>query len=99
MKRLAGQPFALIGINADANKKLIAEQKKKQKVNWRSFWNGPKGFNGPIIKDWRIRFVPEVYVIDAKGVIRFKGVSGKALDKAVDSLLAELKKPAHVATF
>ncbi len=99
MKRLAGQPFALVGINAYKDKKLIAEQKKKQRVNWRSFWNGPKGLNGPIIKDWRVRFVPEVYVIDAKGVIRFKGVSGKALDKAVDSLLAELKRPANVAAF
>jgi hypothetical protein len=33
---------------------------------------------------------PTIYVLDAKGVIRHKGVRGEAMDKAVDGLLAEL---------
>jgi hypothetical protein len=31
-------------------------------------------------------------VLDAKGVIRFKGVRDKALDAAVDALLVEMQK-------
>ncbi len=97
MKRLAGKPFALIGINSDANREMIPRLKKRDKVTWRSFWNGPKGLRGPISKAWNITFWPTVYVIDHQGVIRFKNVYGKAQDVAVDSLLAELKKADRVA--
>ena len=92
MKRLAGQPFALIGVNADANKDTIKRERGRQNVNWRSFWNGPLGPNGPINKNWKVGYIPAVYVIDAKGVIRFANVYGESLDKAVESLLAETKK-------
>jgi hypothetical protein len=33
---------------------------------------------------------PTVYFLDAKGVIRYVDVRGKDLDRAVDTLLAEL---------
>ena len=35
---------------------------------------------------------PTIYVVDAKGVIRFKNVRGEAMDKAVDQLLKEMEK-------
>ena len=34
---------------------------------------------------------PTIYVLDARGVIRYKNVRGEALDQAVDALLAEMK--------
>ena len=33
-----------------------------------------------------------IYVIDAKGVIRFKNVRGEKMDAAVDKLLAEMER-------
>jgi hypothetical protein len=33
---------------------------------------------------------PTIYVIDAKGVIRFKDVHGEAMDKVVATLLEEM---------
>jgi hypothetical protein len=33
-------------------------------------------------------------VLDEKGVIRYKNVRGEAMDKAVDALMAEMKKKA-----
>ena len=33
---------------------------------------------------------PTIYVLDAKGVIRYKGLRGDELDKAVDELLKEM---------
>ncbi len=92
MKRLTGKPFALLGVNSDANKEIIPKRKKKDRVTWRSFWNGPKGMRGPISKEWGVVFWPTVYVIDPQGVIRYKNVKGKALDDAVDSLLAKLNR-------
>jgi len=62
----------------------------QEKISWRSFWNGPKGTDGPISKAWNVRSWPTIYVLDSKGVIRSKGVHEKQLDEAVDDLLAEM---------
>jgi hypothetical protein len=36
---------------------------------------------------------PTIYVLDQNGVIRYKNVREKAMDEAVDALLAKLDKP------
>ncbi len=71
---------------------MIEKLKKRDKVIWRSFWNGPAGMFGPISKAWNVTRWPTVYVIDHKGVIRHKYLKGKALDDAVDALMAEAEK-------
>ena len=47
------------------------------------------GRKGGLVADWKVSAFPTIYVLDANGVIRFKNVRGKALDLAVDTLLAE----------
>ena len=90
VKRLEGKPFALIGVNSDPDKDKLKERMTKEQITWRSFWNGPKGPDGPISHAWNVRGWPTIYVLDAKGTIRFKGVRGEAMDKAVDELLKEI---------
>jgi hypothetical protein len=92
VKRLAAEPFALIGVNSDVDKQALAPVLEKEQITWRSFWNGPEGTQGPIAKSWNVKGWPTIYVLDHEGVIRFKGVRGEAMDKAVDFLLAEMKK-------
>jgi hypothetical protein len=89
VKRLESKPFALIGVNSDPDKDKLKERMTKEQITWRSFWNGPKGPDGPISHAWNVRGWPTIYVLDAKGTIRFKGVRGEAMDKAVDELLKE----------
>jgi hypothetical protein len=57
---------------------------------WRSFWDGGST-NGPIATRWNVSGWPTIYVIDAKGVIRYRDVREQAMDKAVDTLLEELQ--------
>jgi hypothetical protein len=90
VKRLEGKPFALIGVNSDPDKDKLKERMTKEQITWRSFWNGPKGPDGPISHAWNVRGWPTIYVLDAKGTIRFRGVRGEAMDKAVDELLKEI---------
>ncbi len=92
VKRLEGKPFALIGVNSDPDKAKLKKRLAEEKITWRSFWNGPQGTDGPISRAWNVRGWPTIYVLDHKGVIRFKGVRGKKMDEAVDQLLAELGK-------
>jgi hypothetical protein len=89
VKRLKDKPFALLGINSDRDREKIQETCKEKNISWRSFWNGGST-QGPISSAWNVRGWPTIYVLDAKGVIRFKNTRGKSLDKAVDELLAEL---------
>jgi hypothetical protein len=91
VKRLENEPFALIGVNSDKDLEALQEVLKKENITWRSFWNGGST-KGPIAKAWNVRGWPTIYVLDHKGVIRYKNVRGEPMDKAVDALLKEMKK-------
>ncbi len=92
VQRLNDEPFALIGVNSDKDLEFVRRRVQEEAITWRSFWNGPKGTSGPISARWNVRGWPTIYVLDHKGVIRFKNVRGEAMDKAVDQLLEELHK-------
>ena len=92
VKRLEDKPFALLGVNSDADKDELKKAMEKEHITWRSFWNGPEGTGGPISTKWNVYSWPTTYVVDAKGTIRFKNVRGEAMDRAVDQLLEEREK-------
>jgi hypothetical protein len=94
VKRLEGKPFALLGINSDPKPRL-KEVLKKENITWRSWWDGGNT-RGPIATRWNVSGWPTIYVLDHKGVIRYRDVREHAMDEAVDALLKELaseKKP------
>src|SRR5207247_373705 len=93
VKRLAGKPFALVGVNSDTERDQIREIMKKEEISWPSFWNGG-GTDGPISSEWNVHGWPTIYVFDKDGVIRFKNKREKELDACVDKLLAEMESPA-----
>jgi hypothetical protein len=90
VKRLADKPFALLGINSDQNREELKKVMEKEQITWRSWWNGGST-QGPISKKWNVHGWPTIYVLDHKGVIRYKSVRGEAMDKAVDALLKEME--------
>ena len=89
VKRLEGKPFALLGINSDADREKLKEVLKKEQITWRSWWDGGST-SGPIASKWNVTGWPTIYVLDAKGVIRSRDVRDKKLDEAVDKLLQEI---------
>jgi hypothetical protein len=88
VKRLEDKQFALVGVNSDEDRDELKKVLEKEKITWPSFFDG--GTEGPIAKKWNVDGWPTIYVIDHKGVIRFKNKREKALDEAVDALLAEM---------
>ena len=81
-----------MGINSDGDREALKKVMEKENINWRSWWNGGST-NGPIAARWNVDSWPTVYVLDVKGVIRYKRVPrGVQIDEAVDTLLAELEK-------
>ena len=90
VKNLEKKPFALIGVHIagrDGNK--LKEVMDKEKLNWRSFVDDLAVIAGK----WNVHGTPTLYVIDPKGVIRYKweGSPGaKAIDAALEELLKEV---------
>ena len=72
VKRLEGKPFALLGINSDSDLERLKQQNEAQQITWRS-WRD-KSTSGPIDSAWSVNSWPTIYVLDAKGVIRYQGV-------------------------
>jgi len=89
VKRMQGKPFALIGVNSDADKVALKKAMTEERITWRSFWNGGST-QGPISTKWNVRSWPTIYVLDDKGVIRYKNVREQKMDDAVDKLLKEM---------
>jgi peroxiredoxin len=87
-----GKPFALVGVNSDGDRSALQKVVKEQGLNYRSAVGGST--SGPIATAWNVHGWPTVYVIDSKGIIRYKfvGVDPKVLTKAVEDLLAETGK-------
>jgi thiol-disulfide isomerase/thioredoxin len=95
VNRLRGKPFALLGINSDKDLNSLYLRMSAEQINWRSWWDG--GTRGPINSAYGVRAWPTIFVLDPKGVIRFKGVRGEALARAVDFLLDERAKDPKAA--
>jgi hypothetical protein len=87
VKKLADKPFALLGINSDGDRSVVKPRMDKENVTWRQFMDGTT--SGPIATKWNIRGWPTIFVLDHKGVIRFKNLRGEKLEEAVVKLLAE----------
>ena len=87
--RWKDRPFALLGVNCDDEIALSKRAVQKDKLSWRSWWDG--GRTGErITAQWQVNAFPTIYVLDAKGVIRYKNVRGEALESAVKHLLQEM---------
>ena len=89
--RMDKNKFALIGIECEF--KIDRAQAKKfmqdMGIGWTQVWD-EGGLFGPIGRSWGVGSWPTLYVLDANGVMRYRNIEGKELDRAVDELVKEL---------
>lgn len=89
VKKLEGKPFVLVSVSADEKKETLTEFLAKESMPWTHWWNGQEG---DILKTYRVRAFPTLFLIDAKGVIRKKWIGSPenaVLDKAIEELVRE----------
>src|SRR5262245_52924766 len=96
VKNLADKPFAVIGVNiSEPNTAALKKLADKEKLTWRSFSDPPTSEGkGAIAKTWNVCGAPTVYLMDVRGVIRYKWLGGgreKVIDKAVEELVHEVE--------
>ena len=86
VKKHADKPFAIVGVNSDRDRAELKKVLERERITWRSFWDGS---DGPIARRWNVQSWPTVYVLDHRGVIRGKGLRGVALERLVDELVED----------
>jgi thiol-disulfide isomerase/thioredoxin len=92
--RLKGKPFVLVSVSADEEKETLTKFLEKNEMPWVHWWEGEEG---TLLKTFRVRAFPTLYLIDHKGVIRKKWVGSpktELLDEAVNTLVAAAEKDA-----
>jgi len=87
VERLKNQPFALLGINSDGDADRVKKILADRGITWRQAIDG--GTDGPLATKWNVHGWPTIFVLDSKGVIRYRDVREKQMDEAIDALLAE----------
>jgi hypothetical protein len=90
------KPFALIGVNINCHDpKTLKGVMDKERLTFRSFTDKAAGEGlGVIGSAWNLFGTPTVFVLDHKGVIRYRqlGIPDK---KAIDGVLKELIREAE----
>ncbi|MGL4420371.1 MAG: TlpA family protein disulfide reductase [Gemmataceae bacterium] len=89
--KMSGKPFQLVSISVDEEKETLEEFLAKEKMPWTHWWDSD---NGPTAKSLGVWFFPTTYLVDAKGVIRYKNIHSPELLK---KYAAELVKEAELA--
>jgi hypothetical protein len=89
VERLKDQPFALLGINSDGDCETVKKILAEQGLSWRQAVDG--ALTGPLATKWNVNGWPTIFVIDAKGVIRYRDVRNEQMEEAVMKLLEEAK--------
>ncbi len=84
--KLKDKKFAFISISADDELKTLTDFLEKEKMPW-IHWHA--GQEGALMKTLNIQHFPTVFVLDHKGIIRYKEIRGNALEDAVEKLVKE----------
>ena len=94
MTNLKDKPFALIGVHVGGlSAKQLKDVMEKEKLTWRSFVDVGSAGAGPLATKWNLSATPTFYLIDHKGVIRYKW-AGPPGDKVMEAALDKLLKAA-----
>ncbi len=88
VQKLQGRPFTLLGVDLDSDRETLQKAQKKHDLNWRSWWDK----DNAIAQQWKVQSLPTLFLIDHKGMIRWKQIGvpdEKELDKRIEQLVKE----------
>jgi peroxiredoxin len=68
--RMKGRPFVLLGVNSDSGTDIARSLVEDKTVTWRSWKDGGELHGGAIARRWNVQPLPDVFILDDRGVIR-----------------------------
>ena len=93
VKGMKDKPFVLVSVSADDEKDTLVKFLEKEPMPWTHWWDN--GAENPVLKKYRVRAFPTLYLIDHTGKIKQKWVGkpeNDKLDKAVEEAVKEALK-------
>jgi len=87
--RMKGKAFELVSVSADDKKETLTEFLKETPMPWTHWWAGR---DSEILRTFRVKAFPTLYLIDARGVIRKKWIGSPdtaVLDREIEALVNE----------
>jgi len=82
----------MFGVNSDSSPETVSEVKQQENFTWDSIFDGG-GTGGPIATRWDVHVWPTIYVIDHRGIIRWKGHGiPQDFEGMLDRLVEEVKR-------
>lgn len=89
VQKYKNKPFVILGVNSDTDRDRLKQAIAREGITWRSWWAG--GIDGPIPQRYQVQSWPTLYLLDARGTIRFTQISGQDLERAIQQLLREVE--------
>lgn len=87
-ERLKDQPFSILSVSCDRDQETLEGFLAETEMPWDHWWVAP---DSEFKKTLNISAYPTIYVLDHRGVIRYKNIRDKELEEAIDKLLAEVE--------
>jgi hypothetical protein len=87
------RPFVLLGVNAEPSRDGLKRVQDKERLPWRSWWDGS---DGAIASHWGVDGFPTVFLIDHLGVVRYES-HGRPDTEELDRKIEELVQEAETA--
>ncbi|HBE67080.1 MAG TPA: hypothetical protein DDW52_02925 [Planctomycetaceae bacterium] len=83
---LSDEAFAFVGVQGDETIDTVHESLQSGTITWRVWWEGKEK---QISNRWNVLGWPSTYVLDQRGIVRFRNLRGQELATAVRSLLPQ----------
>ncbi|MCP2519892.1 redoxin domain-containing protein [Candidatus Aminicenantes bacterium AC-335-B20] len=80
--------FDIIGISLDTDRKALEDFIKEKNIQWKISFTG-KGWDDDTAKLYNVNSIPSFWLVDKKGILRYFGLRGEKLRKAIFKLISE----------
>jgi len=80
--------FEIIGINLDYDLELMHGFIKEKDIRWRQIATG-EGWQMPFVDLFNVRGLPKRFLLDRRGIVRYKDLTPQQLDSKIRELLDE----------
>lgn len=87
--RFHGRGFEVIGISCDTDKNRLERFLKKKKYPWPQYFDGKTQLDNKFTQAFGIDGIPDLFLVDKTGRLRFDNVNVSSLDEKISKLLAE----------
>jgi thiol-disulfide isomerase/thioredoxin len=86
------ESFTLVGVNGDRTREAASDAVRAHNIQFASWWDDPAA-RASIVARYGVTQWPTTYVLDARGVVRYKNIAGENLRRAIEQLIAEHPLP------